>query len=184
MEGRAFILGRNGLYNKAIELLQKNKINQIYFVFLFKNESEIEMKTIIDNLYEKGDQKELKNFKKNNQIIYLNEDILSIKEIDKLYFYLTNLLISNYFCLNKFVNKEGKNLFENFNSEFELEFKNLWKKYEKENFYFAGSLSFFKVKDYIAENEEEINSKIIENIKSISKEAVLNNKNNKVCNIL
>jgi len=105
MEGRAFILGRNGFYNKAIDILKKNDCYQVYFVFIFKNETEEEMKTCLDNLIQKGDQKELEYYMNNNQIIYINESYLGNKEKnEKLLFFLSNSLFMNFICLKSFEN--------------------------------------------------------------------------------
>jgi hypothetical protein len=226
MEGRAFILGRNGLYNKIIEFLKKNNIYKIFFVFLFKNENEEKMKITIENLFKKGDQKELELFKLNNQIFYINEEILSEKYIKKLNFYLGNLLFSNFLSLKNFKkfikkNKEGnyvynENIINNNNnnnnnnkSEKYFFIKNFIEKYQKEKkeFYFVenSGLFFLEEKKYNMdnnnnnnnnnnyddknknenENENEINKNIINNLRNISKDNILNNKNTKsTCEIL
>lgn len=114
MEGRAFILGRNGFYNKIIEILKKNNIFQIYFVFLFKNESEEEMKNCLENLIKKGDQKDLEYFMDNNHIIYINENIFHDKEKkEKLLFYLSHKMLKNFYCLKNFDSQDNKKVNEN-----------------------------------------------------------------------
>ena len=89
-EGRIFLLGRNGFYNKIYHQLNENFANvKIFFFLLYKNilsddkENENKLhfdenfqfqKESIDNLINKGDQKDLEKFKNENKIICLDDD--------------------------------------------------------------------------------------------------------------
>jgi hypothetical protein len=78
MEGRIFLLGRNGFYNKICE--EKKLKNTIFFLLLFKDISpdftEDEGMKIIHTLINKGDQKDLELYLKDNKIICINDDDL------------------------------------------------------------------------------------------------------------
>lgn len=175
MEGRAFILGRNGFYNKAVEILKKYNIHQIYFVFLFKNETEEEMKNSLLNLIKKGDQKDLDSYMTNNQIIYINESYLENKEKkDKLLFFLSNSIYKSFVCLKVFENLKMpvyakiKNIAEiAFESQKDSDivvddkeeasivspFFNRFKKYFDGNIYYKGD-NCFQAKNFYDEKSE------------------------------
>lgn len=77
IEGRVFLLGKNGFYNTVINEFNKKHNQNIYFILLFK---EIEEKCteeyyngMIDDLINKGDQGDLKSFKEANRIICIND---------------------------------------------------------------------------------------------------------------
>ena len=72
IEGRIFLLGKNGFYNKIIEKL-KSKINgNIFFIFIVKDDNNENNNEMIENLIYKGDEKDLEFYYKNNKIIFLN----------------------------------------------------------------------------------------------------------------
>lgn len=70
IEGRVFLLGKNGFYNKIVEEMQSS--HNIYFLLIFKS-NDIS-KQAIDDLIEKGDQADLKVFRNKKRIISLQED--------------------------------------------------------------------------------------------------------------
>ena len=77
-EGRLFLLGRNGYYNKLIEdIYPKLRMNvnyldgKISFVLISSNEND---RKLVENLTEKGDQKGLKIFENSNKFIIMNEN--------------------------------------------------------------------------------------------------------------
>ena len=77
IEGRVFLLGKNGFYNKIVEAF-KNKMNQnIYFILIYQNISEEPDSTFLSNLLDslifQGQQHELNWFKENGHIIFLND---------------------------------------------------------------------------------------------------------------
>jgi len=189
MEGRAFILGRNGFYNKIIETLKKNNIYQIYFVFLFKSETEEEMRNSLENLIKKGDQKDLEFFLDNNQIIYINESILENKDKrEKLNFFLCNKILFNYLIfknfevlnfpvyidkinLNKYIKNTANNINEfneennknNNSNEFKINpFHKKFEKYLDNNIYYKKENSYIDKKNFYNEQVE-----ILEKLKYI-----------------
>lgn len=185
MEGRAFILGRNGFYNRLIEILKKNFNYQIYFVLLFKNETEDEMKSIIDNLIHKGDQKELEFFSQNNLIIYINDILLAdLAQKEKLLFHLGNTILNNFCSLKSLTSpKLSRNEINiNFNctsrnnnnnihsirddnnalqkSLDETEIIEKIKKYYFDNIYYTYSENSLLIKKNFANDENEILEKL------------------------
>ncbi len=179
MEGRPFILGRNGFYNKTIEILKKKNIYQIYFILLFKNETEEEMKNSIENLMKKGDQKELEYFMDNNQIIYLNESTFKNNEKrEKLNFFLSNKILFNFFIRKNFeiinkpfyedevikdVSKKVNDSIDNNLDDIKINlFYNKFKKYLDNNIYYDKDKDYFDDKYYYNDKNE-----ILEKLKCI-----------------
>lgn len=91
MEGRLFLVGRNGYYNKLYEnLYQLVKGNFIFLLTHKKLDADDTLESnseILNNLINKGDQKLLQNFKDENKIIFINDDkCMEDLEMRKKYF--------------------------------------------------------------------------------------------------
>lgn len=78
IEGRTFLLGRNGYYNKLYEILPSVVKTRFFFILIFKQATKEEMANYIEDLVQKGDQHELKQFKKEGKIICVNEETLDV----------------------------------------------------------------------------------------------------------
>lgn len=129
MEGRVFLLGKNGFYNGVIGEFNKKMNFNVFFVLLFK---EIENKCteeyyndIIDDLINKGGQGELKVFKDSNRIICINDLVFDkeferkkemFKDIyDNAYTILSDTIINN--DIDDHVDKEDNNQSDNNNKD-------------------------------------------------------------------
>jgi hypothetical protein len=101
IEGRVFLLGRNGFYNKVCEEMSGQINKNFFFVLLFKNIQENnEMFETINNLIHKGDQHDLKYFSDNDKILYLKEE--TYDEYDEtLIEKLNEITYAKYYKYNK-----------------------------------------------------------------------------------
>jgi hypothetical protein len=103
IEGRTFLMGRNGFYNKIYEMFSKRK-NSFFFILIFKQLNRDEMHSYIQELIQKGDQSELKMLYENEQIICVEEDNIEedlIQLKDKL-----DVLLFKKFLLFNYTNKD------------------------------------------------------------------------------
>ena len=103
IEGRVFLLGKNGYYNKVIEVLNLKYTNNIYFILLVKEHNENENKKMILELINNGDEKELKPFYENNKIIFLDNYDLS-NDINKKEKLFLNLFEDIYYNIKSNLN--------------------------------------------------------------------------------
>ena len=119
VEGRLFLLGRNGFYNKVCDQML-NKTN-IFFILLYKSiyvehiEDDLNsydqclpsqfQKESINNLINKGDQKDLKIYTDQNKIICLDEEKLE-NDIKRRKKYFEYLFFKKFIILNTNDNKE------------------------------------------------------------------------------
>jgi hypothetical protein len=74
IEGRTFLLGRNGFYNKFTEELFHKCCGRMYFCLIFTCQNDEEKRQALDDLINKGDQNELLQFKNENKILFFNEE--------------------------------------------------------------------------------------------------------------
>jgi hypothetical protein len=99
MEGRLFLLGRNGYYNKLYENLYQLVKGNFFFLLTHKklnSDDSLECNSdILDNLINKGDQKLLKMFKDEKKIIFLNEEN-SFDEMGKKKVFLLDLFYKKF----------------------------------------------------------------------------------------
>ena len=103
IEGRVFLLGNNGYYNKIIEVLNLKYTNNIFFILLVKEYNEIENNKMIQELIINGGEKELKSFYDKNKIMFLDNYDLenNIKKNEHLFINLFEDLFYNYPILLK-----------------------------------------------------------------------------------
>jgi hypothetical protein len=178
VEGRLFLLGRNGFYNKVCETLCSKLNNNIFFILSFKNifkENEnqkyfnITSQTFntsdftssydndpynfdpsqpsqfqnesINNLINKGDQKELSEFRDTKKILCFDDDRFD-EDIQRRRFYFEQLFFKRFYVQNmkilineniiientKNSNKEGKNIFSSLSYDEIILFQQLIKK--------------------------------------------------------
>ncbi len=169
-EGRLFLLGRNGFYNKLIEdLFPKLCIKYIIIdgrvAIVLINNFNTDTDDIIDKLVLKGDQKSLQLFQNEHKFFLINDDILDNLGIEE-DFPCLNLL----FCYQQ-ISHLGKN-------SYLMERKNHLKKAENS----IDSNDNFLIKKEGPKINEELDNKIktfvqnYENIKS--------GKSNKLCFML
>ena len=72
MEGRIFLLGKNGYFNSVENCMLKKQNSNIYFVLISNEVDEDENRKIIEELIEQGGQERLEKYYKNNRIIFLD----------------------------------------------------------------------------------------------------------------
>ena len=101
IEGRIFLLGKNGYYNNVIQTLKKRFTNNIFFILLVNEKNNIKNKKMIEDLIEKGGEEDLKSFYNNNRIIFINnynykQEILKLRE------FWINIIHNNYSIISKF----------------------------------------------------------------------------------
>jgi hypothetical protein len=117
IEGRTFLLGRNGFYNKLKEKLYKKCFGRVYFCLIFKFQSDEEKFQALDELIIKGDQNELLEFKDENKILFFNEEDFEEELLKCEVFKLSNLY-RNFTRMSEIrdnkreLNKEEKNFVE------------------------------------------------------------------------
>ena len=95
IEGRAFLLGKNGFYNKVVEVLKKKNNHNIYFILVIKEDDDKIRKAMIEDLINKGGQKELDYYYKNNRIVFINDFNIETDFANKKDFFI-NLFKTNY----------------------------------------------------------------------------------------
>ena len=101
IEGRIFLLGKNGYYNNVIETLKKRFTNNIFFILLVNEKDSLKNKKMIEDLIEKGCEEELKTFYNYNRIIFINnynykQEILNLRN------FWIDLIHNNYSIISKF----------------------------------------------------------------------------------
>lgn len=121
VEGRLFLLGRNGFYNKVCE--QMNSKSNIYFILLYKNiynykcnledYNNIEVSLpcqfqseSIDNLINKGDQIELQRYKDQNKIICLDDEMLE-DDLNRRIIFFENLMYKKLITFTPYKDKKS-----------------------------------------------------------------------------
>ena len=84
MEGRIFLLGKNGYFNEVENCLIKKQNSNIFFVLISNEINDSENKTILEELIYRGGEERLEKYYKNDRIIFLDnyqlkEDIIKKK---------------------------------------------------------------------------------------------------------
>ena len=97
IEGRVLIKKKNGFYNTVRDVLIKKHNHNIYFILVIKEEKENVCRAIIEDLINKGGQKDLEYYYKNNRIIFINDFNIESDFVKKKEFF-NNILITNYEC--------------------------------------------------------------------------------------
>ena len=77
MEGRIFLLGKNGYFNNLERILKLKQNSNIYFILVSNEINENINNNTIEELIKEGGEKELEKYYVNNRIIFL--DNLNIK---------------------------------------------------------------------------------------------------------
>ena len=95
IEGRVFLLGKNGFYNKVVEVLKKKNNHNIYFILVIKGDDDKIRKAMIEDLINKGGQKDLDYYYKNNRIVFINDFNIETDFANKKDFFI-NLFKTNY----------------------------------------------------------------------------------------
>ena len=78
MEGRIFLLGKNGYFNSVENCLLKKQNSNLYFVLVSNEVDKKQNNKIIEELINKGGEEGLEKYYNNNRIIFL--DNYEIKE--------------------------------------------------------------------------------------------------------
>ena len=99
IEGRVFLLGKNGFYNHVNETLISKHNNNLWFILIVK-ETEENMKNnvcekMIEELINKGEQEQLGYYYHNNRIIIIN-DFHFEKDFQNKQQLLKDIILSNY----------------------------------------------------------------------------------------
>ena len=95
IEGRVFLLGKNGFYNKVVDVLKKKNNHNIYFILVIKEDDDKIRKAMIEDLINKGGQKDLDYYYKNNRIVFINDFKIEADFANKKDFFI-NLFKTNY----------------------------------------------------------------------------------------
>ena len=72
LEGRVFLMGRNGYFNNIISTL-KNKLNSNIYIILLSKETKEENCKILDELITRGGEEDLRKYRENNRILFIND---------------------------------------------------------------------------------------------------------------
>ncbi len=107
MEGRLFLVGRNGFYNKLYDELYQLVKGNFFFLLNYKklnSDDSLDGQTeIISNLITKGDQQQLQNFKEENKIIFINDE-KTLEDLDNIKMYFLNLFYRKFTINSKDTN--------------------------------------------------------------------------------
>jgi len=116
MEGRIFLLGKNGYFNSVENCLLKKQNSNLYFILVSNEVDKNENNKIIEELINKGGEEELEKYYQNDRIIFL--DNYEIKEdIEKNKDWFINIINNIYgnnnrdFNKDKYYVKSDKNLY-------------------------------------------------------------------------
>ena len=105
MEGRIFLLGKNGYFNAVENCLLKKQNSNLYFILVSNEVDKNENNKIIEELINKGGEEELEKYYQNNRIIFL--DSYEIKEdIEKNKDWFINIINNIYGNNNRDFNKD------------------------------------------------------------------------------
>ena len=85
MEGRIFLLGKNGYYNDVENVFIKKQNSNLYFILISNEVDNVENNKIIEELIYEGGQDKLEKYYQNDRIIFLDnynlkEDIIKKKD--------------------------------------------------------------------------------------------------------
>jgi hypothetical protein len=105
MEGRIFLLGKNGYFNAVENCLLKKQNSNLYFILVSNEVDKNENNKIIEELINKGGEEELEKYYQNNRIIFL--DSYEMKEdIEKNKDWFINIINDIYGNNNRDFNKD------------------------------------------------------------------------------
>jgi hypothetical protein len=85
MEGRIFLLGKNGYYNDIENVFIKKQNSNLYFILISNEVDNVENNKIIEELIYEGGQDKLEKYYQNDRIIFLDnynlkDDIIKKKD--------------------------------------------------------------------------------------------------------
>jgi len=107
MEGRLFLVGRNGFYNKLYEELYQLVKGNFFFLLNYKklnsDNSLDEQTEVLNNLITKGDQEQLQIFKEENKIIFIDDE-KTFEDLEKFKMYFLNLFYRKFTINSKDTN--------------------------------------------------------------------------------
>ena len=116
MEGRIFLLGKNGYFNSVENCLLKKQNSNLFFILVSNEVDKNENNKIIEELINKGGEEELEKYYKNDRIIFLDnyelkEDLEKNKEL--FINIINNIYVNNKrdFNKDKYYIKSDKNVY-------------------------------------------------------------------------
>ena len=105
MEGRIFLLGKNGYFNSVENCLLKKQNSNLYFILVSNEVDKNENNKIIEELINKGGEEGLQKYYQNDRIIFL--DNYGIKEdVEKNKEWFVNIINNIYGNNNRDFNKD------------------------------------------------------------------------------
>ena len=105
MEGRIFLLGKNGYFNAVEECLLKKNNSNLFFILISNEVDKNENNKIIEELIDKGGEEGLEKYYKNDRILFL--DNYEIKEdIEKNKDWFINIINNVFGNSNRDFNKD------------------------------------------------------------------------------
>ena len=105
MEGRIFLLGKNGYFNAVEECLLKKNNSNLFFILVSNEVDKNENNKIIEELIDKGGEEGLEKYYKNDRILFL--DNYEIKEdIEKNKDWFINIINNVFGNSNRDFNKD------------------------------------------------------------------------------
>ena len=105
MEGRIFLLGKNGYFNSVESCLLKKQNSNLFFILVSNEIDKNENNKIIEELINKGGEEELEKYYKNDRIIFL--DSYEIQEdLEKNKEWFINIVNNIYGNNNRDFNKD------------------------------------------------------------------------------
>jgi hypothetical protein len=105
MEGRIFLLGKNGYFNAVEECLLKKNNSNLFFILVSNEVDKNENNKIIEELINKGGEEGLQKYYQNDRIIFL--DNYGIKEdVEKNKEWFVNIINNIYGNNNRDFNKD------------------------------------------------------------------------------
>ena len=105
MEGRIFLLGKNGYFNAVEECLLKKNNSNLFFILVSNEVDKNENNKIIEELIDKGGEEGLEKYYKNDRILFL--DNYEIKDdIEKNKDWFINIINNVFGNSNRDFNKD------------------------------------------------------------------------------
>ena len=105
MEGRIFLLGKNGYFNAVEECLLKKNNSNLFFILISNEVDKNENNKIIEELIDKGGEEGLEKYYKNDRILFL--DNYEIKDdIEKNKDWFINIINNVFGNSNRDFNKD------------------------------------------------------------------------------
>lgn len=116
MEGRIFLLGKNGYFNSVENCLLKKQNSNLFFILVSNEVDKNENNKIIEELINKGGEEELEKYYKNDRIIFLDNYELK-EDLEKNKEWFINIINNIYgnnkrdFNKDKYYIKSDKNVY-------------------------------------------------------------------------